>query len=335
MLIAEKARRCEGLVRINNKDVWQDIKKFVTDMEYTAVASGETDSFDITLTDRRFINEWAITKGMKLDAKMQLINWLFNEDYRVIDFGEFTVDRIKVTGVPVSVQVQSLALPPNGTKNTQKWENISTRALAQEICTRLGCELEYYTDDITIKSKQQNRQADIDFLYSVCKEYGFGMKAYRNKIVIFSREAADAAECVNTFDIGRVAESYDIDDNQEGTYTGVQCNYKNDGSDNTSTYTYGGGDRILVLDISAASAKEAELKGKASLYDANMEAIKLKFTMLGGIAPIYAGTNQYITGLGVYSGKYAIDKITHSLSGKKAYRMAVEAHAVDIENGGT
>ena len=157
------------------------------------------------------------------------------------------------------------------------------------------------------------------------------MKVYRNKLIIFDRAAADAADTVSSFNINDVAEKYDLDDNEDGTYTGVKCTYKPEGSDNDVTYSYGSGNRILVTDVSASSAKEAELKAKAALYETNIEAVKLKFTALGGLIPIYAGTNHYIQGLGGYSGKYAIDKVEHTLSGKNTYRVSVEAHAVALE----
>ena len=327
------ARRAEGYVGINGENVWGDIREYVEGIEFTEAASGETDSFNITVrdSDAHFINDWIIDKGTRLNAKIKLINWLSSGDEQWIDCGEFLVDRVKITAYPVSVSIQSLALPLNGTLNTKKWEKISVRAIAKDICKWIGCELEYYADDVTLKSRQQSRQTDIDFLYTLCKEYGFGMKVYRNKPIIFDRAAADAADTVSSFNINDVAEKYDIDDNEDGTYTGVKCTYKPEGSDNDVTYSYGGGNRILVTDVSASSAKEAELKGKAALYEANIEAVKLKFTALGGLIPIYAGTNHYIQGLGGYSGKYAIDKVEHTLSGKNTYRVSVEAHAVALE----
>jgi hypothetical protein len=114
----------------------------------------------------------------------------------------------------------------------------------------------------------------------------------------------------------------------------VQCTYKPDESDDEITYTYGTDERMIILSTSANSAAEAELKGKAALYNANIEAVKLKISALGGMKPIYAGSNYYITGLGGYSGKYAIERVTHTISGEKSYRISIEAHAVALEKDG-
>ena len=332
MPYVESARRAEGFVGINGVNVWGSIKEFVTDIEYIDVATGETDSFDITVVDRdaHFITDWLIDKGTKLESKIKLLNWKEPGDIIWIDCGEFLCDSLKVNGPPTEVTIQSLALPLNGEKNSRKWEDVSISAIAQDICERLGCELNYYADDIVIKSRQQSRQKDIEFLFGLCKEYGFGMKVYRHKIVIFNREQQDAAAAVKSINMS-IAESYSLDDNEEGTYTGAECTYKPEGSDDEQTYTYGSDERLLKLDTSATSAQEAELKAKAGLYDANIEAIKLRFSMLGGLEPLYAGSNYDVEGLGAYSGKYAVDKVTHTLTGTKAYRVAVEAHGVELK----
>lgn len=333
---SEQVRRAEGYVGINGVNIWGDIKEYVTDITFTEVADGETDSFDITMIDRdkHFINDWLIDTGTVLNAQFKLSNWTDDTDAFWVDCGTFICDAIKVQGFPLEVTVQSLALPVHGTKHTQKWEKITIAAIAQDICNRLGCELVYYADNITLKSQQQSRQTDVDFLYKLCNEYGFGMKVYRNRIVIYSREAQDAADIVDTIDINNTAENFSLSDNEEGTYTGAKCTYKPEKSDKEVTYSCGTSERVLEANVSASSAKEAELKTKAALYNANIERVKLKFSALGGRQGIYPGTNYYITGLGGYSGKYAIEKVTHTLSGKKTYKVSVEAHAIGLEKDG-
>lgn len=324
--------RVDGLVGINGVNVWGDIKEYVTDIAYTDVASGETDSFDITMIDsnNHFISDWLIDKGTELNAKFKLENWNAPNDEKWVDCGTFLCDALRVRGFPCEVTIKSLALPKNGTKHTQKWEKYAISKIANEVAYRNGCELKYYADDIVIKSVQQSRQTDIEFLFKLCTEYGFGMKVYRDSIVIFDRERQDAAEPVGEpFDMTQAAE-FTLDDNEEGTYTGAQCTYKPEGSDNELTYTYGSTERLLVMEGNASSAHEAELKTKAALYNANMDRVKIKFKTRGGEA-FYSGTNRKLTSLGAYSGKYAIDRVTHNLSGKSLYTLTVEAHAVTLD----
>ena len=336
MAIAELARRVEGYVGINGVNVWGDIKKYVTDIEFVEVRDGETDSFDITLADpdKHFITDWIIDKGTILDAKFKLADWQSPGVEQWIDCGTFLCDALKVRGFPQEVTIKSLALPLNGTKNTRKWEKISISAIAKDICWRNKCELKYYASDITLKSRQQTQQTDIEFLYRLCSEYGFGMKAYRNAIVIFDREKQDAGAAIGEIDINKLCASsgdtYTLDDNEEGTYTGAKCTYKPEKSDKELTCTIGTAERLLVLDVSATSAAEAQLKAKAALYNANKERVKLKLVSMGGMLPVYPGSNYTINGLGKYSGKYAADRAAHKLTGRNGYSVTYEFHAVDI-----
>lgn len=323
-------RHAEPYVGINGVNVWGDIKDYVTDISFADVASGETDSFDITVHDRdgHWINDWVIDKGTLLEAKIKLVNWYEGIQEKWIDCGEFLCDNLQIKGFPVSAKIKSLALPVNGTEKTKKWENISISSIAKDICKYLGCELKYYADDIKIESRQQSRQKDIDFLFGLCKEYGLGMKVYRHMIIIFSREKQDAAQASGTLNISD-AENFTLTDSEDLTYTGARGTYKLKGSDTVHTYECGTKERMIVLSGNSSSLKECELKTKAALYDANAKMIKLKFSIEGGV-PIYANTNYNIIGLGAYNGKYAIDKVTHSLSGKSMYKKSVEAHVVEL-----
>lgn len=328
-------RTVDALVGINGINVWGDIKGYNTSLEYTDVASGSTDSFDISMfdIDKHFYDDWLIDSGTSLNAKIKFNNWDAQGDVKWIDCGEFLVDAVAISGFPIEVDVKSVAIPVNGTKNTRKWENIAISAIANDICSQLGVGLEYYAADITLKSRQQSQQTDINFLFSLCNEYGFGMKVYKNKIIIFDRAARDAETPVNLGDpyyIERIAEDFDIQDNTEGVYTGVRAIYKPEESDTESEYILGTTEKMLVVENAGSTQAEAQIKAAAALYNANIERVKLKFTMRS-YYPIYAGSNYYIYGLGKYSGAYGIEKVTHTVSTSAAYTAKVEAHAIALE----
>ena len=177
-------RRALAKIEIQGSTVWGGISSYNRDLTFTEVASGETDSLDIKLhdCDNHWLNDWLIDKGTRLLARIELENWDKQNEYRTIDCGEFICDSIKVTGYPIEVVIRSISIPVNGTKNTKKWEKVSVSAIAQDICNNLGVGLEYYADNIVIKSQTQSQQTDIDFLFKVCQEYGFGMKEIIDKL---------------------------------------------------------------------------------------------------------------------------------------------------------
>lgn len=333
--VGEYPRTVDALVGINGVNVWGDIKGYNTSLEYTDIASGSTDSFDISMfdIDKHFYDDWLIDSGTSLNAKIKFNNWDEQGDEKWIDCGEFLVDAVVISGFPIEVDVKSVAIPVNGTKNTRKWENISISAIARDICTQLGVGLEYYAADIMLKSRQQSQQTDINFLFALCNEYGFGMKVYKYKIIIFDRAARDAETPVNLGDpyyIEQIADNFEIQDNTEGVYTGVRAVYKPEESDTESEYILGTTEKMIVLENAGSSQAEAEIKAAAALYNANIERVKIKFTMRS-YNPIYAGSNYYIYGLGKYSGAYGIEKVTHTVSTSAAYTAKVEAHAIALE----
>ena len=331
---SEYPRTVSAYVGINGVNVWGDIKDYVRELTYVDVVSGETDSLDILLhdTENHWLNDWLIDKGTAIDAKIQLKNWEYEGDDRWIDCGEFLCDSLSVKGFPLDISIKTLALPMQGTKNTKKWENITISAIAKDICKYLGVELVYYADNLKLESKQQSQQTDINFLYSLCSEYGLGMKVYRKKIVIFNIAEYDNVIPSVTYMLPEIIDDsgFSIDDNEEGTYTGVKAIYKLKGKDKSKTYTLGTTERVITLENAGKSLKEAEIKAKSALYKANSGAVKLKFTTTKGI-PFYSGTNYYFYGIGKYSGAYGIDKVTHSVTENGGYSMDVEAHAIALE----
>lgn len=331
----ELPRQATALVGINGVNVWGDIKEYPFNITFTEVASGATDSFDITMHDinRHWINDWIVDKGTSLNAKIILKNWDKPGEDREVDCGEFLVDSLQVKGMPLEVTLKSVAIPVNGTKNTKKWEKISVSAIAQDICDHLGVELIYYAEDIVVKSIQQSQQTDIEFLFRLCNQYGFGMKVYKHQIVIFDRAEQDKGDIVAVYSLPSICESFTLTDNEEGTYTGVKMAYKLEGDDTEHQYTYGTDEKMIVIDSPASSVREAEIKSEAALYNANSSAVKLKFSSMGGLA-MYANTNYYFTDLGGYSGKYAIDKATHSITPNGVYKVSYEAHAISLEKDG-
>nr|DAW23815.1 MAG TPA: tail protein [Caudoviricetes sp.] len=325
------SRQAVPYIGINGVNVYGDLKDYITGITYKENASGATDNIDIQTHDvmQKWMENWKLDKNTEIELKIITENWWEEGDWDELDCGSFLVDSIDIKGFPVTCNIGALALPSNGTKNTKKWEKISVAKIAEDICKWLGCELKYYGDNIVIESISQSRQTDIEFLFRICSDYGLGMKVYRSTIIIFNRAEYDEADSVGTLHLRDIAESFTLKDDLCGTYTGARINYKVKDSDKTYTYTTGTGERLLILDQTCNSLKEAELKSKGNLYSENAGAITIKFTCMGGYR-IYANTNYWIDQIGYYSGKYAIDTVTHDIS-KNGYTMTVEAHKVATE----
>lgn len=317
-------RRSNVYIGINNKDVSGDIRRFITSFTFEENADGASDELIIELMDNehRWLTDWHTALCTKFDAKIEVRDWNYTGDNRYIDCGEFYQDSFSVTGFPVFCTVKALSLPNISNKNSKSWENVKIKELSEEIAQKVNCNLEFLCDDFGIDEISQDNEKDISFLYKVCKEYGLGMKAYTNKIIIFEREQLEKSDAVFDIDM-RQMEDFLIEESITGTYTGAKLTYTNAKTDKTYTYQTGSNERLLIVDESVSSQAEAERKTKARLYEENSKAIKISFRIEGG-KDIYAGMCYNLTGFGRYSGKYFFDTVRHSIS--KGYFISVSAH---------
>ncbi|MDO5397460.1 MAG: hypothetical protein Q4G33_05980 [bacterium] len=328
-----EAARVKAELMLNSYDATGELEENLESITYNDVANGESDSVDITLFcgGTEFLDTKWIPKGTELEAKIIAEHWKELGARTEIDCGSHLVDEINFDAFPTEMTVSAVAIPVQGTKNTKTWENMNIQAIASDICSHLGCSLDFSGEDIVLEEKKQSQETDINFLYKLCTEYGKGMKVYRNKIVIYEREALDAADAASEFEIKDVAESKSISlvDTMDGQYTGVEAHYKIEGSDEDYIYNLGTGDKLITLDNAGKSLNEAQMKAKAALYDANVKEVTLKFTANAN-SEFYSGLNYVINGLGVYSGKYGADKVIHSLN-RNGYSQKVELHAIEIK----
>ena len=71
------ARNITANISYNDKDISADISAFLKSISYTDNLSGEADTLDLTLEDRKGIwqNEWFPEKGATLNASLNAENW--------------------------------------------------------------------------------------------------------------------------------------------------------------------------------------------------------------------------------------------------------------------
>lgn len=303
-----------------------------TSVTYNDPASGEADSLDISIQDRdrRWVNAWMPTAGDSLTATIKLQNWAREGDTRSLYCGFFVLDSFSFSGWPTIGTISGVSHPADSSfresKRSKVWVKATIKEIAAEIAARAQIALFWDAPgfDFTLASIEQSDQTDCEFLMSLCDTYGLSMKVYAQKIVIFDREAykvRGAALTINASDI----ESWSWQSNLAGTYTGGEYAYTNPVTEEEITATVGGGSRILKCSGKADSAADAERKLKAALAKANHGATKLNLTIIGNAA-LFAGQTVRVNGLGRLSGKYYIDKVTHTIG--SGYTMTLDLSLV-------
>lgn len=316
----------------NGAAVTSKMAGMVTNFSYTDPASGEADSIDIDIQDRdrRWISSWMPSAGDTLSAKIKLQNWGREGNNRYLFCGFFILDDFSFGGWPITGSISGVSTPADSafreTQRTKVWDNATIKEIATEIAGKAKISLFWDVKgaEFTIASIEQSEETDCSFLMSLCDTYGYSMKVYSNKIVIFDREQYKAKKTVATLYPSDL-ESFSWKATLAGTYTGGEYTYTDPITEADIVSRIGKGNRILKMSGKADSVADAERKIKAAVNKANHGSTSMSVTIMGN-ASLYAGQCISIKGLEKLSGKYYIDKVKHSLG--SGYTMQLDLSKV-------
>lgn len=331
------ARKAVPSLSFNGKNVSTKLADYLESVSCEDVASGSSDSIDITLQniDMKWMNQWYPTKGDKISGTVTFQDWNKDGENLKLDCGTFILDEVKFSGGPLKVSLGGVAIPANESfkvrERTKTWKNVTIKNIANEIAKRYGLSLSYSGPTITIASIEQSDKTDSAFLYDLCKKYGLSMKVFNNKIVIYDqtqqeKKAASATITRDSF----IDDEWEYTDSIEGTYTGARISYKS-GEDNEEISVYLGlkaenaaGSRVLNITEVADDYDAAYYMAAAQVNQSNEQAT----TISGKIWPnpkICAGICVTISGMGKANGKYFVDKSTVEVSDSRTTH-SVELH---------
>ena len=332
-----EARKSDVSVTYNGT-VMTSLAPYLTGFSYTDNASDETDSIDIEIQDRdhRWINGWIPKKGDSLSATIKASN------QANLSCGEFTLDDFSFSGPPSKGKISGVAIPANSDfkerKRTQTWANATIKTIAQTIANRSNVSLNWQVKEaaFTLKTVEQDDETDCSFLTELCGKYGYYIKLFRNKIIVFSRKERKKDSAAKTLYLSDIS-SWSWRTGLTGTYTGGKISYESEwliegtfgyefdeGADSHSS----GGSRILELNEKCESDADAERIIRAAVEAANHGITTLNITMPGR-TDLFAGQNVRISGLGKLSGKYYIDSITHKIATSGGYTASLKLSLID------
>lgn len=333
-----KARRIQPQIFCNDVDITDTVSGCLKSMAVTDPASDESDSADLTFSDRegKWLGDWFPEKGDILDLKVKAQYWdedtgesaapegiefdFVDEnpaDERTMQFGKFILDSFSFSGDPVTVKLSAVSSPVDTafkvTKRTKTWENVSLQEIAQDIAGRAGLTLFYEADVVTIKEKEQEKTEDSTFLKNLCDTYNICMKVYSDRLILFDRTKYKEKDTGITIKREEV-QSWNWSTDLQGSYTGAKISYTPPKSSKKVEYQIGEDTRLLEVSGSADDAADAELKAKAALEKANHSITTMTVTTRGRF-DIYAANCIHIEGFGKCDGKYYVEKVSHDITG--------------------
>lgn len=331
------ARKAVPSLSFNGKNVSTKLADYLESVSCEDVASGSSDSIDITLQniDMKWMNQWYPTKGDKISGSITFQDWNKDGENLKLDCGAFILDEVKFSGGPLKVSLGGVAIPANESfkvrERTKTWKNVTIKNIANEIAKRYGLSLSYSGPTITIASIEQSDKTDSAFLYDLCKKYGLSMKVFNNKIVIYDQTQQEKKAAVATITRESfIDDEWDYTDSIEGTYTGARISYKS-GEDNEEISVFLGlkaenaaGSRVLNITEVAEDYDTAYYMAAAQVNQSNEDATTISGKIWAN-PKICAGICVTISGMGKADGKYFVDKSTVEVSDSRT-TQTVELH---------
>lgn len=327
-----ETRKTKVTYMYNGAAMSAEMSGYITSMTYTDPASGESDAIEISIHDRdgKWLNGWKMQDGDTMQASIEVENWTSEGDTKSFDCGYFLLDDFGFSGWPTTGTISGISAvvdnPFQVTEVSKVWEEVTVQGVAQEIADQAGLTLFWDVDeDFAIASLEQSEETNCAFLMALCETYGYQMKVYAQKIIIYDREAYKQKDSVKDIDKTDIL-SWSGGKKTEGTYTGGEYTYTDPITETEIVATTGDDTRLLQLSGKADDIADAERKLNAAILTANHSTTTLSITVMGS-ADIVASQCVTVAGLGWISGKYYIDKITHNVGG--GYTMDLELSKVE------
>jgi uncharacterized protein len=318
-------------VLYENKNITNDISKYMLSITYNDKKQGESDEIDIQLedVDGLWQNSWYPEKGAKLTVTLAGIKC-----------GVFEIDEIELSGPPDIVNIRGMATGIKNTLRTKKsdaHENKTLKQIAEKVSQKNDLTISGDIPDINIGRVTQNRETDLAFLKRISQDYGIVFSVRENIITFMSLYDLQKRNVSFTIDKTDL-KTYSLKDKSaEGVsstkvkHTNPKKNEKIEAdlayekwvSDEGSKYPDVANKDVKVVSTRVENKQQAEAKAKAAMNLAATNQFEGRLSMQGHNLAL-SGNNFQLTGLGVLSGKYSIESSSHKLDRSGG-------HGVDLE----
>lgn len=327
------ARRVLLGVSYNDKDISEDIAKFVKSFSFNDVMSGEADDVNITLEDRDELwsGDWLPDKGAMLDITLGLLNWK-GQGSEELKLGKFQLDEFSTSGPPNEVSIKGVSVPDNnelrGVDKNRSWEKVKFSAVAKDIADGAGMELFFDVEDKDLDRVEQTDESDLACLQKLCSDNGAALKVTDNTIVIFDEWKYEQKDPVNMLiqgvsPISRKSFKTKLRD----TYKACHVKYQESESAELIEYTFTDPSKedtdgkTLEVNEQVKTIAEAENLAKKKLREKNCDEVTATLELMGSF-DYMAGNCVQLKGFHAFDGKYIITKAGHSIG--SGYTVSLE-----------
>jgi phage protein D len=215
-------------------------------------------------------------------------------------------------------KLKALSIPQHSkTAKSQGWENVRFLEFVNEIAGRYGFKVQTYgIENFLYQRVDQIEQADFLFLAYKCMLEGYAIKINNKNIVIYNEnylERKDIDPVNSLIYKSDILNNFEFKNKSTDIFS--KCLIKSNGSNGAIQGQYEDKNifgSTITKQINCSSQAEANRFAKGYLRASNKD-------MITGSLPIKlntnyaAGTNIEVKKIGMFDGKYFIDKVVHDL----------------------
>jgi len=343
------ARRAGIKLFYNGVDISRDIAPFLLNFSYTDQAHGKSDDLQVTLQDREgnWRDPWFPEKGATLTGQIEVFDWDYEGDHRVLPCGRFEIDEVTCKAPPTTVDVKSISVPITTTARQERrskgWEKIKLSIMAREIATNHGLEFFWQSsEDPLLDRRDQIEASDLSLLKAQCERLGLAVKVTDVQLVIFDEREFEKRPSVATIhlsDLNGILKSFSLRSKTANTYKGAKLQYHDPVADEDfEVYKAAEGaqsaEQTLNINERVKSLGEAETVAEKRLYQKNKREVSGNMSLRGNMAML-GGSTVDLSGFGVFDGRYFIEKATHKYSKSSGYTTDIDIRRGVGQGGGS
>lgn len=299
------------------KNITADIAPFLTAFTFTDNSENNADDLSITLQDRNsvWLNEWMPSKGDTISASISSGRY-------VMHCGSFEIDEISYSFPPRTITLKAVSCAVSKQSalenHNRTWYDTTLQAIAQDIATSGGLSLFYDAQDYPLEQREQFHSPDLPFLQQLCSSFGLSVKISTGKIIIFNENDYDSHDSADTItpDSSRLL-SASFTSKSAKIFRKSHVKFHHPIKNETYEAEYEdsdeeGSERELEIFERVDSQEQAQQVARQSLIRNNSKEITATLSLIGNSLYL-AGLNISLDGFGMFTGKYFIDKVTHSV----------------------
>ena len=307
------------LLLANDKDVTDQLQKYVSSINFTDEAGTQSDSIKISINGGDFKRP-STNDELKLYLGYKNQSFFFAGTFKVQTSTRTRNQSLTIsaTGVDFSMELKQ--------KKSATFQSLSLKDVCSSIAKYHGLKLKSDFDDCFIKHLLQTNESDLNFLTRLAVDYNAIFSIKNGTLIFIKRNKHNAInKDLPVFKIdASIVENLTIKHSNKLFYKSCMAKWHDTKLNQPKSVTAGADKPVVNITGAYKDEAEALLKAEAKLSTVNKGIISGSFDMDG--IEIYAGGNMELINTinGEDDGIYSIKSVKHKFSPTGGWTVGVE-----------